>query len=324
MSQINPRKHLNILKTLQAAELPEVKKDVAVLTNPRFQTPKTSMVIFHFQPHRFQSPALRLETCTLKRERVEQKDVYIIDDFFLADESRELREITAQAAFSRSIYADHESNEKGEHPSRSMDNKERWQFFANPPQAIKEVYKWLSLIAQELNADITTLPWDLCDANICAPAFATNRIEYRSPQSSTLGRHKDYNTEKGVAFGIPILYADVPTFYPSQFINGEAQKPWLVTLMVYTTAENFKPEFGMGTAFFKDNGEIVLQSECRDMRMVLFEGDIIHSIEESKISPDFKTWRASYVYKLCINPREAHQDLKSEFYQLMKQYKEQL
>jgi len=324
MSQINATKNWQILKTLQATELPEVKKDVAVLTNNRFQTPKTSLVIFHFQPHFFQSPAVRLKACTMQRETVEQKDVYIIDDFFLEEESQELREVTARAAFSRSIYADHESNEKGEHPSRSMDNKERWQFFANPPQAIKEVYKWLSFIAHELKADITTLPWDLCDANICAPAFATNRIEYRSPQSSTLGRHKDYNTEKGVAFGIPMLYADTPTFYPSQFVNGEAQKPWLVSLMVYTADETFKPEFGMGTAFFKDNGETALQSECRNMRMVLFEGDIIHSIEESKISPDLNTWRVSYVYKLCINPRELHQDLKSEFYKLMKQYNEQL
>lgn len=316
-------KNSDSLKNIPEMETPKVRKDQAVLLNKRFDTPKTSMIIFHFEPGPFASPKMRLENCSLEHASIAGKDVYILDDFFLEEESEELHEATSKAQFSRSIYADHESNEKGEIPSRSMDNKERWMFFANPPKAIKELYKLLGLIAYELKADITTLPWDLCDANICAPAFATNWIEYRSPESSVLGRHKDYNTEKGVAFGIPVLYSKEQNLYPSQFVNGEPNKPWLVSLMVYTMNKNFRADYGMGTAFFTDDGERVLDAECRNMRVILFEGDIIHSIEKSTVPPDVKTWRVSYVFKLCINPREANSDMKRDFSKLMKKYKEQ-
>lgn len=315
-------KKAQALKDIPSAELPKVTKDQAILLNKHFDTPKTSMIIFHFEPESFASPKLRLEHCSYERASIKGKDVYVFDDFFTEAESLELREVTKKAQFSRSIYADHESNEKGEIPSRSMDNKERWMFFANPPKAIKELYKLLGLMAEELKTDITTLPWDLCDANICAPAFATNWIEHRSAESSKLGRHKDYNTEKGVAFGIPILYSKEKEFYPVQFMNGETNKPWLVSLMVYTMDENFRPEYGMGTGFFSENGEKILDVECHNMRVILFEGDIVHSIEKSTVPDDVKTWRVSYVFKLCLNPKEPNANIKKDFFELIQKYKE--
>jgi ribosomal protein L23 len=49
---------------------------------------------------------------------------------------------------------------------------------------------------------------------------------------------------------------------------------------------------------------------------VLFEGDLLHSVEESKISTDLKLWRISYVLKLIINPRSEKQNVKKAFSEL--------
>ncbi len=232
-----------------------------------------------------------------------------------------MRTYSRNATFSRSSYAHQESREKGEDPARSMNNKEKWEFFAKPPLPIKEVYKLLGLLAHRLNADISTLPWDLCDQNICASAVATNRLEKASKESMEMGKHEDFNTEKGIPFGISILYAKEKAFYPGSFVNGIPGHPWLVSLMVYATEDNFVPEYGIGTIFCTKDGGTAFTAECRHTRFVLFEGDILHSIEESKIPPEINTWRVSYVFKLIINPREADKSMKAALYEHLKSYK---
>lgn len=285
-------------------EAPGIRKDTFILTNDRFNTPKTSMLVFHFEQQPTSSMDSRVKNCTKERFSVEGKDVYFFDHFFQESEDRDLREYSRQATFSRSSYASHESREQGEEPALSMNNKEKWEFFAHPPQAIKEVYKFLGWLAYRMDADISTLPWDLCDPSICASAVATNRIERVSHASMELGKHQDFNTEKGVPFGIPILYSKEKAYYHSKFVNGETGKPLLVSLMVYAASEDFKPEYGMGTVYYKGNGEIALQTDCRHMRIVIFEGDIPHAIEESRLPPNVKVWRISYVFKLILNPKK--------------------
>ena len=106
-----------------------------------------------------------------------------------------------------------------------MNNKEKWEFFAKPPQSIKEIYKLLGMLSHRINADISTLPWDLCDQNICASAVATNKLqgESASRESMEMGKHEDFNTEKGIPFGIPILYKKEKTFFPGSFVNGASE-----------------------------------------------------------------------------------------------------
>ncbi|MDQ3239261.1 MAG: hypothetical protein M3P33_01940 [bacterium] len=283
------------------------EKDSVTLLNDRYNTPNTSLLLFHFEPHPYVSSDLRLKDCSIQHNSIEEKDLYIFDQFFLESESANLRTYSKNATFSRSSYACQESREKGEEPARSMNNKEKWEFFAKPPQPIKEVYKLLGMFANRINADISTLPWDLCDQSICASAVATNKLERASKESMEMGKHEDFNTEKGIPFGIPILYEKEKTFYPGNFINGAPGNPWLVSLMVYATEDNFLiPEYGLGTIFCKKDGEIAAKADCCHMRFVLFEGDILHSIEESKIPPEISTWRVSYVFKLIINPRESN------------------
>jgi len=198
-----------------------------------------------------------------------------------------------------------------------MNGKERWQLFNQSPPAIKEIYKLLGMLSDRMDAEITTLPWELCDpSSHGSPSVLGNLLEEASFESMELGKHQDCNPKKGTAFGIPILYSDKKEFYPNHFENGDPGKPWLVSMMLYVADEEFLPEFCMGTTFYTHDGALLLRTNCINMRLVLFEGDIFHSIEESKIPREIKTWRASYVFKLMINPRQKDQNLKKIFSEL--------
>lgn len=294
-----------------------ITKERATLTNSYYDTAKTIPLVFHFDACSFPSVEERLSRCCVERQLVEGKDLYTMDNFFSQKHSSEIREFARTASFTRKIYAIRESQEQGEEPARAMDNREKWQFFANPPGAIKELFKLFATIAFKIDADVATLPWDLCDATDSVPAVATNKLEMLSKKSMELGKHKDYDTEKGIAFGIPILYAKERTFFPSRFVNGEEGKPLLITVMLYVTAENFVPEYGLGTVFYNDNGQRVTRADCRHMRLVLFEGDIIHSVEQSIFSEGTATWRVSFVFKLSINPKSEHASVKKNLCKLM-------
>lgn len=203
-----------------------------------------------------------------------------------------------------------------------MNTKERWNLFSNPPPTIQEVHKLLSFFAYHLNAEITTMPWELCHETTGSPSVNPSVIvnyhnEAISNLSMELGKHQDYKPEKGIFFGIPILYRKNGEYHESRFVNGAPGKPWLVSLMLYSNSENFRPEYGMGTVFFKADGEVALKMDCRDARLVLFEGDIFHSPEESRIPPNVKPWRVSYVLKLIVNPKSEAQCIKKEFLELL-------
>lgn len=303
--------------TTQELEAQKINKSTTVLTNDHYNTPKTSLIIFHFEPRLFASLDARFQNCSVKHASIEGKDIYIFDDFFLQPEGQEIRNFSKKASFSRNSYGSPEAIAKGEKPARSMNGKERWQFFSNPPQAIGELYKVFSDLAQRMNADITTLPWELCDQRSNgSPAVVANLLEEASNESMELGKHQDCNPEEGIAFGIPILYSKEKEFHPNHFVNGEVGRPWLISVMLYCTAEDYLSEYSMGTAFYKNDSEIVLRTDCHNMRLVLFEGDIFHTIEESKIPTSIKTWRVSYVFKLVVNPRRRDESMKKMFFEL--------
>lgn len=300
-----------------SSEEPVLKKDHFVLTNDRYKTAKTSMLAFHFEPQFFKMTEQRLKNSSIEHYSVNGKDIYTVDKFFSSQEDEEMFDYSKNAKFSRTSYASHESREEGEEPALSMNNQEKWEFFARPPQAIKEIYKLLQLLAHQMHADISTLPWDLCDASICASAVATNRIEKVSHATMELGKHEDFSTEKGIPFAIPIHYSKEPASFPEKFINGDMGKPLLVSFMLYAADRSFLPEYGMGTVYYKTKEEKALRTDCRHMRFVFFEGDIVHSIEESKLPPEIKTWRISYVFKLLFNPRRENVSLRTVFYDIM-------
>jgi hypothetical protein len=288
-----------------------MKKSTTILLDDCYKTPKTSLLVFNFQPHPFDGS--RLQNCSIKHASLEGKDIYILDDFFSESEGQEMRDFSKTATFSRSSYGSAEAIEKGEKPAKSMNGKERWQFFSNPPQAVDKIYQLLGMLAHQMNAEVSTMPWELCDQTSGSPSVIANFLEEASPESMDLGKHQDYDPEKKISFGIPVLYSEEKEFHPGRFANGEEGRPWLISVMLYCTAEDFLPEYCMGTAFYQKEGEVALKAHCLPMRIVFFEGDIFHSIEKSEIPSDKKTWRVSYVFKLLFNPRSRDQCLKKIF-----------
>ncbi|HLB52864.1 MAG TPA: hypothetical protein VJK48_04075 [Chlamydiales bacterium] len=130
-----------------------------------------------------------------------------------------------------------------------------------------------------------------------------------SEESSDHGKHRDCNPSSKISFGIPILYEEGKTHGP-QFSNGALGKPWLISLMLYVTAPNFKPEYQMGTTFYDESNQAPVRVDSQHMRLVLFESDLLHSIEASKIPAGISTWRLSYVFKLIVNPRKENTRVK--------------
>ncbi|MCP5492007.1 MAG: hypothetical protein H7A40_03060 [Chlamydiales bacterium] len=310
---------VNSNEVLSQNEKPKIKKSVAPLLDNYYTHPSTSPLTFQFESQLFVSSDLRLQSASIKQASIDEKHLYIIDDFFLPSEQEELRLFSKNASFSRNSYGSPEAIENGEKPAQSMNGKERWQFFSHPPSGITEVYKLFATLGAKINADITTLPWELCtQSSHGSPAVIANKLTEASEESRELGKHQDCNPENRVSFGIPVLYSEGKEFHPNKFANGSTGKPWLISAMVYTTAEEFLPEYRLGTIFYDHHGNIALRANCVNMRLVFFEGDLFHSIEESKIPSEVKTWRTSYVFKLIINPKDRDLNVKEAFADLMR------
>ncbi len=298
--------------------LPKIRKGTAVLSSDYYENPKTSLMVFHFDKVPQPDTLSRLKNCTTQHASIDHKDLYLFDHFFQKEEGDELRHFFGNASFSRHSYGSPESIEKGEKPAGSMNNKERWDLFSNPPSSINEIYKLFNCLADLLDAEITTLPWELVHKDTGSPSVIANFHKEISHDSMELGKHQDCNPEEGVLFSIPILYSSNGEVHQKSFINGSKGKPWMVSLMLYVTSENFRPEYHMGTVFYKDNGEPVVRANCTHTRLVLFAGDIFHTPEESKIPEGINTWRISYVFKLLMNPKREDQSLKESFASLFK------
>ncbi|KIC72134.1 hypothetical protein [Candidatus Protochlamydia amoebophila] len=305
------------IQLLHKLETPQLRKENASIISYHYQTEKTNPTVFHFVSIDFKSPPIRLKQSLISHELINEKDIYLIDRYFTEEEGESLRNFSKQAHFKTKIFADQNSRSKGETPDRAMDPEEKWNFFLNPGPAIQELFKLLNWLADRLHADISTLPWEMYEADLCVPAVASNRVESKTLESMEMGKHQDYDTEQGIAFGIPILYSETPKFHFNIFFNGSEGKPWLVSAMLYSTSEAFASEYGLGTVFFDKNDKQSFCADAKHMRLVIFEGDIVHAIEQSKLPAHENIWRVSYVFKLLINPKDKNRSMKQAFSELM-------
>ena len=307
-----------------SSELQKIKKDKTVLITDYYNTPNTSLLIFHFEPHCFKSSHERIQTCLIHHASIESKDLYIFDNYFQENEQVEIRNYfgNEKTMYSRYSYSTSERIKEGEKPGYSMNMKERWKLFSNPPQAIQEAHKLLSYLSFHLNAEISTAPWELChevtEAPTVAPSVIVNFHTEVSKETMEIGKHQDFKPDKGVFFGIPVLYKNPGAYHDPCFENGATGKPWLVSLMLYSSSEHFLPEHRMGSVFYTLDGKDAVKVNCQNSRFVLFEGDILHNCEESTIPPGLKLWRISYVLKLIINPRNEKQRVKEMFSKLLR------
>ncbi len=288
----------------------ELKKSTTFLTNANYNTSTTLLTLFHFESGSFHRKATKIQHTS-----IQGKDVYVLDGLFQEKESLELRKIMSQKAFDIKVFSSVQSLEKNEKPCRSLSPKDRWQFFSHPPKAVSELFNFFAMIANRLDIEVMTHPWNLSSKMCNAPAFFINFLEEVSFKQAQIGLHEDYNTETGISFGIPNLYTDA--FHDCHFVNGDEGKPWLITVMLYSTSKGYCPEYGMGTGFYQKDGKRALLADCIDMRLVFFEGDILHATEPSHFPPNIQPWRISYVFKLTLNPKKKSQNIKKAFYKLI-------
>ena len=232
---------INLSGVSDQIEKPKIKKDTATLLDNYYTHPNTSPLIFQFESQPFISSDSRLQSSSIKRASIAGKDLYIFDDFFLPSESEEMQYFSKNASFSRNSYGSPEAIENGEKPAHSMNGKERWQFFSHPPVAITEVYKLFATLGAKLNADITTLPWELCDqSSHGSPAVIANKLEEASEESRELGKHQDCNPEHRVSFGIPVLYSQEKNFTPINLpMDRRGRNPGLSQLWSTPLLKNF-------------------------------------------------------------------------------------
>lgn len=289
-----------------------ISKESVILTLDCYKTPNTIPLAFVFEPE-----AILDRRLSLKSYSIDGKSLVALNGFFTEEEGLELREFSKAASFSQKIFGSQESAQCGEIPAKMMNGKERWQFFANPPSAIHSLFRLFSFLSHALDAKIMTLPWCLSDQQSSSNCFATNFINENSKMSQDHGKHQDYNPENGLAFSIPSLYDIGENPSHDRFTNGELGRPLMITVMVYATADNFLPEYGMGTLFYSQDGkEITI--DCRHLQIVMFEGDILHTIEESRIPDGVRTWRVSYVFKIILNPKKEDQTLRQALFNELK------
>jgi len=298
-------------------EKASIRRSTAVLIDDYYNTPKTSLMTFHFEPDLFATSDKRLKECPVFHGAIEGKDFYIWDQFFQEGEKSELRDLFGNATYSRFSYGSPESIEQGEKPAKSMNNKERWDFFSKSPPVLEELHKLFSIFAHEMDADLMTLPWELCHGTTGSPSVIANYHEKITQESLRFGKHQDCCPAEGVLFGIPKLYAE-NELQEKQFENGAKGKPWMISMMLYSTSANFCPKYKMGTVFFDSQEKVMLQLGCKHSRLILFEGDIHHSTDASEIPVEINVWRTSYVFKLIMNPKRREQNLKQDFYKWIK------
>lgn len=281
-----------------------IRKESVVLTLDSYKTPNTIPLLFSFDPF----PTLDRKF-TLEHHSIDGKGLFALNGYFSEEEGDALRAFSMTTSLSQKIYGNEESAHYGEIPAKMMDGKERWQFFANPPSAIQALFQLFHFLSYQLDAQVTTLPWCLSDQKVSSNCVATNFLHQHSRMSTEHGKHRDYYPENGLAFEIPCLYSSKKEAHPARFRNGDVGRPLMMTVMVYATADHFRPDFGMGTLFYHSDGKEV-KIPCHHMQMVFFEGDIWHTIEESRLPEGLKTWRISYVFKMIFNPNKSDLSLR--------------
>jgi hypothetical protein len=299
---------------------PSLIKEMTSLIDETYSHFGTSLLTFRFPPFSCPQTLEKIQKATILHTDIDGKDLYVIDHFFSLEEKQELDDFSSKATFSINSYGSKEAIDLGETPARTMNAKERWQLFAKSPKAIQSLFSFFSLIANELEADITTLPWELCDKNgQGSPSILANKVEQCCERTRDLGRHKDYDPEKRLSFAISVLYSETKQIHKSPFVNGEPGRPWMLTVMIYSTAHNFFPQKGLGTVFYNKEEQLQTRVRCLPMRLVFFEGDICHSIEESQHTIEEATWRISYVFKVILNPKKQNVSCKQKFMDWVKE-----
>ena len=250
---------------------------------------------------------------------IDEKPVVTIDQFFAEEEENQWHQWVNTASFTQKIFFSRESMAD----VCMMDQLSHLALLETPFPSLNRLYQLLGQIGAELNADVLLQPLQLNNhvSKERSHSIVTNVLREVPSASSEEGWHKDYQPEEiGLPFLIPRV--DTTVLFPPRFANGSFGNPYLISLILYVANKHFTPLWGLGTSM-RDSQRHLTTIECRSMRIVLFQGDIEHTIQASSdLCPKEALWkRLSLVMKLILRPKDSYSaiPLKDRFIELFAQ-----
>lgn len=263
--------------------------------------------VFHTYP--YSTVQQRLSSAQMDLRYLGDKLLLQIDHFFNQSEGDELRKIFSSVSYPKRFGTDKQQQMFGEKPAKCLGEENLKYMLSNPPAAADIVHKLFAYMGAVLNVDVSTHPWN--------PIYTltNNFMNKNSKESAALGWHQDYDpSHDGTLFSLSKKLNDKTQYYPKNFKNGSPGNPMLFSIILYTTAENFKPEYGMGTKFKSPLTTLETIIPCEHMRIALFEGDLLHCIQEDFLSQGINTWRNTLVWRITLRPKgESNISIKEAF-----------
>lgn len=250
---------------------------------------------WQFQAYPYLTIQNRLAQAGLQPYLIDDKVLVTVDGLFLESEGEELRKFFKEEQPTIPFASQPDSIAKGEKPPKRFPTDRLFELFENPMPSLDLVHKFFSYIGFKLKMDVSTHPRLWVEFPI---PFANNYLTEANAITEREGWHADYQTAAGLLFDLSKKCA--PGYYSRQFLNGKDDQPFLLSILLYTTSENFDPEFGMGTVF--GDKKDPLKIACKHMRLVIFEGDIMHATQQSYLPEGVTAWRNSFVWRIVFRP----------------------
>ena len=254
--------------------------------------------IFHSLKEEQEGIQRALKNASIDASSISGKHIVIIDNFFTSKEGNEMRRSTEFLDHSVPYPTNDISVSRGEDPPKSLTLNDRLGVFLTKPGCIAKIYQLFAHLGDQMQAVVSSHRWHFGKSG----NFTTNFLTRASEQTEKFGYDQDYEPETGSICSFPKVYSKEN--HARTYVNGSQGNPYLLSVILYMAAQNFNPDWGMGTNFKESDGKI-RAIRCQHMRLVLFEGDIEHGIQRSRIPEGLTTWRVSYVWKICFRPRTA-------------------
>jgi hypothetical protein len=249
---------------------------------------------------------------------IENKNLSVIDGFFSEKENQSLTQLIKTLSFPETIYASPEAVIDGEIPAKKLHHTKAEQLLLQPPPPLEKLQGLFYLIGEKIKAHTFSTPKKTCIPSLtCTGSITNNFVTHISKETSRLGIHKDYDPEETPQYLLPKIFE--PNFYPASFVNGSENRPYLLTCMLYIHSEYFNPDLdGMGTVFFDKKNTSKYVAKAQQGRLIFFEGNIQHSLQEALREPEDEKWRLSFVWLLAYLPKNPNsQSLKEAWTQLL-------
>lgn len=226
----------------------------------------------------------------------------IIDGFITAQEGSSLQKLFYREKFFTGETTFHWNNKNSPEKVSSLSNKQLAKFFTHPPEQFEQLYPLFAYLGEQLDAAVTTHPWRVQNNS----TFVGNFLKHSYGKKML---HLDYNPKNPTDYRFPKQFFSDDPYHSETYENGAPGQPWLCTALFYVAAENFQGEkMGMGTVALDEETSKTKTIQCKNGRLVLFEGNIPHGIGPAFFEKgEINTWRWSTSLTLAFLPKKEGQ-----------------